>query len=109
MGVSQFVVHRDAIRSTPKAVWEELLRLVLSATFSEWRKDRHVFELIWQHAFGVGADMLQTEWYVNEPTLLQRDSYEDLTTDDAGGVVNHRQVRVETGRERGDSTATRVQ
>jgi hypothetical protein len=72
MGVSQFVVHRDAIRSTPKAVWEELLRLVLSATFSEWRKDRHVFELIWQHAFGVGADMLQTEWYVNEPTLSTR-------------------------------------
>jgi hypothetical protein len=40
-------------------VWEELLRLVLQATYTEWRKDRHVFELIWQHAFGVGATMVK--------------------------------------------------
>jgi len=40
-------------------VWEELLRLVLQATYTEWRKDRHVFELIWQHAFGVRADMVR--------------------------------------------------
>lgn len=32
---------------------------MLQATYTEWRKDRHVFELIWQHAFGVGADMVR--------------------------------------------------
>ncbi|KAK3285907.1 hypothetical protein CYMTET_6505 [Cymbomonas tetramitiformis] len=78
---SQFAVHRDAIRSSPKWVYEKLLELTVNSavkdlschayhkatgmggkdTCYEWDVDKHFFEEIWHHLFGVRE--------VNQPSM----------------------------------------